>query len=81
MSQTPRPDLLKSLAGSNQVLYATHSPYMIFDYAPGNLLVVELDKKKEGDQTKEKKLGSGINGQVLNFVIGRLLEEDVIGPL
>jgi len=39
-------DLLKSLAGSNQVLYATHSPYMIFDYAPGNLLVVELDKKK-----------------------------------
>jgi hypothetical protein len=42
---------------------------------------VELDKKKEGDQTKEKKLGSGINGQVLNFVTGRLLEEDVIGPL
>ncbi len=39
-------DLLKNLAGSNQVLYATHSPYMIFDYAPGNLLVVELDKKK-----------------------------------
>ncbi len=39
-------DLLKSLAGSNQVLYATHSPYMIFDYAPGNLLVVELDKKR-----------------------------------
>ena len=39
-------DLLKSLAGSNQVLYATDSPYMIFDYAPGNLLVVELDKKK-----------------------------------
>ena len=39
-------DLLKNLAGSKQVLYATHSPYMIFDYAPGNLLVVELDKKK-----------------------------------
>ena len=39
-------DLLKNLAGSNQVLYATHSPFMIFDYAPGNLLVVELDKKK-----------------------------------
>jgi len=39
-------DLLKSLAGANQVLYATHSPYMIFDYAPGNLLVVELEKKK-----------------------------------
>jgi len=39
-------DLLKSLAGSNQVLYATHSPYMIFDYTPGNLLVVELDKRK-----------------------------------
>ena len=39
-------DLLKNLAGSNQVLYATHSPYMIFDYAPGNLLVVELEKKK-----------------------------------
>ena len=35
-------DLLKSLAGSNQVLYATHSPFMIFDYTPGNLLVVEL---------------------------------------
>ncbi len=39
-------DLLKNLAGSNQVLYATHSPYMIFDYTPGNLLVVELDKRK-----------------------------------
>ncbi|MCY3976286.1 MAG: AAA family ATPase [Thaumarchaeota archaeon] len=39
-------DLLKNLAGSNQILYATHSPYMVFDYTPGNLLVVELDKKK-----------------------------------
>ncbi|EGG41316.1 hypothetical protein Nlim_1775 [Candidatus Nitrosarchaeum limnium SFB1] len=39
-------DLLKGLAGSNQVLYATHSPFMIFDYTPGNLLVVELDKRK-----------------------------------
>lgn len=39
-------DLLKGLAGSNQILYATHSPYMIFDYTPGNLLVVELDKRK-----------------------------------
>ena len=39
-------ELLSNLAGSNQVLYATHSPYMIFDYTPGNLLVVELDKRK-----------------------------------
>jgi predicted ATP-dependent endonuclease of OLD family len=39
-------DLLNALAGSNQVLYATHSPFMIFDYTPGNLLVVELDKRK-----------------------------------
>ena len=39
-------DLLKNLAGSNQVLYATHSPFMIFDYTPGNHLVVELDRKK-----------------------------------
>jgi len=39
-------DLLKNLAGSNQALYATHSPFMIFDYTPGNLLVVELDRKK-----------------------------------
>ncbi|MCH2381043.1 MAG: AAA family ATPase, partial [Nitrososphaerales archaeon] len=39
-------DLLKNLAGSNQVLYSTHSPFMIFDYTPGNLLVVELDRKK-----------------------------------
>ncbi len=39
-------DLLKNLAGNNQILYATHSPYMIFDYTPGNLLVVELDKKR-----------------------------------
>jgi hypothetical protein len=39
-------DLLKNLAGSNQILYATHSPFMIFDYSPGNLLVVELDKRK-----------------------------------
>lgn len=39
-------DLLQDLAGSNQVLYATHSPFMIFDYTPGNLLVVELDRKR-----------------------------------
>jgi predicted ATP-dependent endonuclease of OLD family len=39
-------DLLKNLAGSNQILYATHSPFMIFDYTSGNLLVVELDKRK-----------------------------------
>ena len=39
-------DLLRGLAGSNQILYATHSPYMIFDYTPGNLLVVELEKKR-----------------------------------
>lgn len=39
-------DLLKNLAGLNQVLYATHSPFMIFDYTPGNLLVVELDKRR-----------------------------------
>ena len=39
-------DLLKNLAGSNQILYATHSPFMIFDYTLGNLLVVELDKRK-----------------------------------
>ncbi len=38
-------DLLRNLAGSNQVLYATHSPFMIFDYTPGSLLVVELDKR------------------------------------
>ena len=39
-------DLLRNLAGSNQVLFATHSPFMIFDYTPGNLLVVELDKRR-----------------------------------
>jgi len=38
-------DMLKNLAGTNQVLYATHSPFMIFDYTPGNLLVVELERK------------------------------------
>ena len=38
-------DILKNLAGTNQVLYATHSPFMIFDYTPGNLLVVELERK------------------------------------
>jgi len=39
-------DLLEVLAGTNQVRYATHSPFMIFDYTPGNLVVVELDKRK-----------------------------------
>lgn len=44
--QTGISDLLKNLTGSNQVLYATHSPFMIFDYTPGNLLVVELDRRR-----------------------------------
>jgi len=44
--QTGISDLLNNLAVSNQVFYASHSPFMIFDYTPGNLLVVELDRKK-----------------------------------
>ena len=40
-------DLLKNLAGSNQVLYATHSPFHDISITlRETLLVVELDKRK-----------------------------------
>ena len=37
-------DVLKRLARRNQIIYTTHSPFMIFDYKVGNLLTVELDR-------------------------------------
>lgn len=37
-------EVLKRLAGTNQIIYTTHSPFMIFDYTVGHLLTVELDR-------------------------------------
>ncbi len=36
-------DVLRELTESNQVLYTTHSPFMIYDYNVGAMLTVELD--------------------------------------
>jgi hypothetical protein len=36
-------DVLRELGQSNQVLYTTHSPFMIYDYSVGAILTVELD--------------------------------------
>ncbi|MFZ0212233.1 MAG: AAA family ATPase [Candidatus Acidiferrales bacterium] len=36
-------EVLKELAKTNQIIYTTHSPFMIFDYTVGHLLTVELD--------------------------------------
>jgi len=35
--------VLRQLAKTNQIIYTTHSPFMIYDYAVGRLLTVELD--------------------------------------
>lgn len=35
--------VLRDLASENQILYSTHSPFMIFNYEEGNLLLVETD--------------------------------------
>jgi hypothetical protein len=35
--------LIQDLAKTNQVLYTTHSPYLLFDYEVGSLLTVERD--------------------------------------
>jgi hypothetical protein len=37
-------DVLRRLTSSNQIIYTTHSPFMIFDYTVGHLLTVELDR-------------------------------------
>jgi AAA ATPase domain len=37
-------EVLKNLAETNQIIYTTHSPFMIFDYTVGHLLTVELDR-------------------------------------
>jgi hypothetical protein len=34
---------IRELAKDNQVIYTTHSPFMIFNYEEGNLLLVETD--------------------------------------
>lgn len=39
-------DVLRDLATSNQILYTTHSPYLIYDYKLGAVLTVELDPIK-----------------------------------
>lgn len=36
-------EVIRSLAESNQVLYSTHSPFMIHDFSIGSLLTVEFD--------------------------------------
>jgi len=37
-------DVLRKLSATNQIIYTTHSPFMIFDYTVGHLLTVELDR-------------------------------------
>lgn len=44
VQQTGSLDVLKKLARRNQIIYTTHSPFMIFDYTVGHLLTVELDR-------------------------------------
>jgi hypothetical protein len=41
--QTGMLDVLRELGKSNQILYTTHSPFMIYDYNVGAILTVELD--------------------------------------
>lgn len=41
--QTGMLDVLRELGQSNQILYTTHSPFMIYDYNVGAILTVELD--------------------------------------
>ncbi|HUK31614.1 MAG TPA: AAA family ATPase, partial [Candidatus Acidoferrum sp.] len=41
--QTGMLDVIRELGQSNQVLYTTHSPFMIYDYNVGAILTVELD--------------------------------------
>jgi energy-coupling factor transporter ATP-binding protein EcfA2 len=36
-------EVLKELGDSNQILYTTHSPFLIYDYNVGAILTVELD--------------------------------------
>lgn len=36
-------DGIRRLSASNQILYTTHSPFMIYNFDPGHLLLVETD--------------------------------------
>ncbi|MDD5260300.1 MAG: AAA family ATPase [Methylacidiphilales bacterium] len=36
--------IIQELANDNQIIYTTHSPFMIFDYTAGSLLLVEIDR-------------------------------------
>ncbi len=36
-------ELVKELSMTNQIIYSTHSPFMLFDYKVGSILVVQVD--------------------------------------
>ena len=44
---------MKNLAKTNQILYTTHSPFMLFSYEPGNLLTIETDDKTHLSTVRE----------------------------
>jgi AAA ATPase-like protein len=46
-------DVIRDLSQTNQVLYTTHSPFMIYNFDRGNLLVVEFDPASKASRIQQ----------------------------
>lgn len=46
-------DVIRDLSQTNQVIYTTHSPFMIYNFDRGNLLVVEFDDKSKASRVRQ----------------------------
>ena len=46
-------DVIRDLSQTNQVLYTTHSPFMIYNFDRGNLLIVEFDPKSKASRIQQ----------------------------
>lgn len=46
-------DVIRDLSQTNQVLYTTHSPFMIYNFDRGNLLIIEFDPKSKASRVQQ----------------------------
>ncbi len=46
-------DVIRDLSQTNQVLYTTHSPFMIYNFDRGNLLIVEFDPESKASRIQQ----------------------------
>ena len=46
-------EVIRDVSGTNQVIYTTHSPFMIHNFAAGNLLTIEFDQTTKASSVRD----------------------------